>query len=111
MTQRSAAGAHPNQWEFPGGKVEELESPEGAVVREIKEELGILVTPKKRLEEILWQYPNKTIALLPIICEIRLGKINLLEHQRLEWLNLDETARLDVLEADKMIIKQLKSLP
>ena len=58
MTQRAAGGALGLQWEFPGGKIEPGESPEQAIVREVREELGVTATPLERLESVSHDYPH-----------------------------------------------------
>ena len=101
---------HAFHWEFPGGKVENGESDDAAIVREIWEELHIEVKPLKKLTQIDWQYPNKKIALVPIICEIRSGTFNLSEHLDFKWLAIDELAQVNVLGADLEVVNNLKSI-
>ena len=108
LVQRSAEMPHPLQWEFPGGKLADGETASDAIIREIQEELGILVSPVKELAEVQWEYPNKKIALVAVICEIRLGELSLKEHVDVKWLGLNEMKKMNVLEADYLIIQQLE---
>lgn len=108
IVQRSAQMPHPLQWEFPGGKLTGSETASDAIVREMDEELGILVHPIKELEAVQWEYPDKKIALVPVICEIRSGDLSLREHVDVKWLGLNEMKKMNVLEADRLIIQQLE---
>ncbi len=108
LVQRSADMPHPLQWEFPGGKLTPGETPADAIVREMQEELGVLVFPVKEMEPVYWEYPNKKIALVAVICEIRSGELSLREHVDVKWLGLNEMKKMNVLEADRLIIQQLE---
>ena len=108
IVQRSAQMPHPLQWEFPGGKLADGETASDAIVREMQEELGVLVVPIRELQDVYWEYPNKKIALVAVICEIRLGELSLREHVNVKWLGLDEMKKMNVLEADRLIIQQLE---
>lgn len=101
---------HAHHWEFPGGKVENNESDYAAITREIWEELQIEVEPVGKLTQIDWQYPNKKIALVPIICEIRSGTLSLKEHSDFLWLAIDELAEINVLGADLEVVNNLKRI-
>lgn len=108
LVQRSATMSHPLQWEFPGGKLAGNESPRQAIEREIAEELGIKVKALSELPQVFWEYPDKKIGLVPVICEIRSGEIHLHEHLEARWLRYEELGKMNVLEADRLIIKQLE---
>ena len=64
ICQRRAGQPHPLKWEFPGGKLEEGELPEAALVRELREELGIDATPGGELMRYEFAYPGKNPILL-----------------------------------------------
>ncbi len=64
LTQRQAGTHLAGTWEFPGGKIEPGESPEAALVRELREEIGLEVTVGPVLEVTFWRYPNKDVLLL-----------------------------------------------
>jgi 8-oxo-dGTP diphosphatase len=104
---------HKNQggkWEFPGGKVQEGETPQSCIVREIMEELDLNVTVAHTLEAVPHQYPGLSITLLPLVCNIKDGSLRLHEHTECRWVNLAEAALLDLCEADKKVLSQIAAL-
>lgn len=109
LVQRSEKMPHPLQWEFPGGKLRKGENALQAIQREIKEELALDVVPVEELQTVFWEYSQKKIALVPVICKIRSGGIILSEHCDFIWLTIDEVKKLDILEADRAILKQLNT--
>jgi 8-oxo-dGTP diphosphatase len=103
--QRSKDMDLPLKWELPGGKIEEGETAQECLVREIKEELGIHISVGEQLPAFQHKYPNlKTIELLPFICKIKNGRIILKEHQQVKWLGKNELLSLDWAEADIPIV-------
>ena len=76
-TQRGY-GPYKDGWEFPGGKVEDGETPEEAVVREIREELDVEVEPERYLSTVEYDYPKFHLSMDCYVCRIRRGKLTLL---------------------------------
>jgi 8-oxo-dGTP diphosphatase len=107
-TRRSSSMPHPLQWEFPGGKLKEGESPEAALIREIREELGIEVRPIERLPDILHHYPDQSVRLIPFFCHHMEGVIHLAEHQEFIWVDFRELNDLEWLEADRDVVAMVK---
>lgn len=105
VTQRSSVMQLPLKWEFPGGKVEEGETAEEALLREIKEELDLETEIIQALSPNCHSYGTKTICLIPFICKIRRGSIHLREHAAYLWLKPNELLNLDWAEADIPIVK------
>jgi 8-oxo-dGTP diphosphatase len=95
-------------WEFPGGKVEPGESPEVALVRELREELGIEVAVGEALEPVAWTYDRGEIRLLPYLCYIISGVPFPLEHERLNWCGPSQFESLEWAPADLPILTQLR---
>jgi len=106
VAQRSSKMSLPLKWEFPGGKVEQGESFEECLIREIKEELNIEIEFAKALIPSIHSYPSVTVKLIPFICKQINGKIALKEHADFKWLNRNELLDLDWAEADIPILHQ-----
>ncbi len=102
--------SHPLKWEFPGGKIENGETPESALIREIKEELSVEIETGQALGSVKFNYPGKSIELIPFLALIKSGEISLTEHQAFRWLQKDELQSLDWAEADIPIIEGLIQL-
>jgi len=106
VTQRSEKMDLPLKWEFPGGKIEEGETIEECLVREIFEELNIHITVGLPLQPNTHLYSNgKEIYLLPFVCEYLSGSILLTEHADFKWLKKEELSSLDWAEADIAIVQ------
>ncbi|UKT62795.1 8-oxo-dGTP diphosphatase MutT [Pedobacter mucosus] len=106
VAQRSANMTLPLKWEFPGGKVENGETYEQAIVREIREELSILITICDKLSVSTYRYPTFSITLIPFLCKIKEGEIKLTQHQTFCWLNSNNLLDLDWAEADIPVAQQ-----
>ena len=102
--QRGAESSHPNKWEFPGGKIQVSETAEQCIIREIEEELTVKVKIMSRMEALEFDYGNKQISLIPFVCKIASGEINLIEHQSRQWFSINEWQSIDWLEADRELI-------
>ncbi len=91
LAQRLPGGPHGGLWEFPGGKVEPGETPEGALVREIQEELGVTVAVGDHLLTVEHTYPHLAIRLMAYCCRLNdAGKPRPLHCQDLCWVLPDE---------------------
>lgn len=110
VVQRSEFMKLPLKWEFPGGKIENNETEEACIKREIKEELNIEIELISRLSPVTYKYPSFEIKLIPFIAKYINGEINLSEHKQFEWLTKDRLNNLDWAEADIAILKEYQSL-
>lgn len=106
VTQRSKKMPLPLKWEFPGGKIEENETAEDCLIREIREELNIEIEITGNLSPNDHQYPNKLIRLIPFICRQTGGEIILKEHANYKWLDIKDLLDLDWAEADLPVVEQ-----
>ena len=106
VTQRSAHMPLPLKWEFPGGKIEDNETAEECLIREIREELNIEIEITSALSPNDHQYPNKLIRLIPFICKKTGGEIILKEHANYKWLDVKDLLDLDWAEADVGVVEE-----
>jgi|SRR5882724_9530509 len=102
VAQRPANKHLPLKWEFPGGKVEPGETPESAIVREIKEELGCEIALTRALPTSIHAYGTVIIEMIPFVCRLAAGspEPQLHEHVALQWVNPEGLAALDLAAAD-----------
>ena len=106
-TQRGY-GEFKDGWEFPGGKIEEGETSEEALIREIKEELDTKINVNKKIDTVEYDYPTFHLSMDCFICNILEGKLVLKEHEASKWLSKDELYSVDWLPADKGVIKKIE---
>ena len=106
-TQRGY-GEFKDGWEFPGGKVEQGEAPENAIVREIKEELDTVIEVKEYFDTVEYDYPNFHLSMKCYICTVVSGKLELLEHEAAKWLDKDSLDSVAWLPADLGLVDKLK---
>ena len=106
-TQRGY-GEFKDGWEFPGGKVEEGETPQEALKREIEEELKTEIEVGEYLTTIEHDYPKFHLSMKCYWARIIEGKPVLLEHEAARWLSRDELDSVAWLPADVTIIELVK---
>ena len=107
ICQRPSHKARGLLWEFAGGKVEPGESKEQALVRECREELGILVSVQDIFTEILHEYADITIRLTVFHSTIVNGVPQKLEHNDIRWITTDEIEHYSFCPADVEILHKL----
>lgn len=96
-------------FEFPGGKIEKGETPEESLIRELMEEMNIKIAIKEYVGESIYDYGNgKVISLLGYKSEIIDGEIKLSDHDRYEWVTLEEINNYKIAPADIPLIEKLK---
>lgn len=94
-------------WEFPGGKLEAGETPELCIVRECREEIGLEVKPLRVYRELTHSYPEVTVHLYFILCDIVSGEPQALDCAGLAWATPEELKNYEFPEADLELIQTL----
>lgn len=111
LAQRKAGDSGAGLWEFPGGKIESTETQAAALMREIEEELGVLLTRDSlsHLASNEHNYGERKIRLHLWLCEVaQKPQITLIDHQAIVWVRPSEMGKLTLSEADKPFISLLK---
>ena len=108
-TQRGY-GEFKDGWEFPGGKMEKGESPQQALLREIKEELDTEINIGELFDTIEYDYPDFHLTMHCYLCTVKAGELVLKEHEAAKWLNRELLDSVEWLPADKSLIEKLRSI-
>lgn len=108
LATKRGYGEFINQWEFPGGKIEENETKEEALIREIKEELNVEIEITNFALDLEYQYPTFYLKMSCYDCIIKSGTPKLLEHNDARWLSRDELDDVNWIPADIAAVDYLK---
>ena len=105
-TQRGY-GEFKDGWEFPGGKIEEGETPQEALKREIMEELDTEISVGELIDTIEYDYPTFHLSMDCFWCEVIKGNLVLKEAEDAKWLKKNELDKVDWLPADVELIGKI----
>jgi mutator protein MutT len=112
LAARRGEGKHlAGFWEFPGGKLEEGESPETCLARELSEELGVMVKIGAFFGESVFDYGDKVVKLLAYRVSHLGGEFRPVDHDQLAWLPVDELQTLKWAPADIPLVEKLRGTP
>ena len=101
-------GEYKGWWEFPGGKIEQCETPQQALVREIKEELDTEIRVGELIDTIEYDYPTFHLSMDCFWAEVVAGKLELKEAAAAKWLTKETLDSVEWLPADITLIDKIK---
>ena len=107
-TQRGY-GEFKDGWEFPGGKIEQGETPQQAAKREVREELDTEIEVGELFDTVEYDYPDFHLTMHCFLCTVRSGNLVLKEHQAAKWLTRETLDSVEWLPADIELIEKLKA--
>ena len=110
ICQRPPHKARGLLWEFVGGKVEEGETGEAALIRECREELDVTVSVGDVFMDVVHEYPDLCVHLTLFNARITEGEPKMLEHNDIRWITPDEIESYDFCPADEEILKKISEV-
>ena len=110
ICQRPAHKTRGLLWEFVGGKVEPGETKEQALIRECREELGIILSVGTAFMDVIHRYPDLDVHLTVFHAAIAEGVPQKLEHKDIRWITADEIPQYTFCPADEAILARLRRL-
>ena len=93
-------------WEFPGGKIEPGETGAECIVREIQEELGVTLHVLRKLTDVVYEYPDRTVHLHFYVTEIAHGELTRKEHNAFAWITKAELPNYQFCPADAKMLRK-----
>ena len=109
ITRRKKGKHLEGMWEFPGGKIEKNETDQECLEREILEELSINVSTQNHFVDVNHDYSTKKILLKSYIAKYVSGQISLTDHDKYEWVRVQQLEDYEFAPADIPIVKKLQN--
>lgn len=109
ITQRPAGTHLAGLWEFPGGKREAGETFEQCLQRELREELGIETSVHELIEDIVHEYPERTVQLKFFRCELTSGEPQPIHCSALAWITREQLDDYEFPAADARLLEHLRT--
>jgi 8-oxo-dGTP diphosphatase len=106
--QRKAGKQFAHLWEFPGGKLEDGETLQECLVREMKEEFGVEVAVRELFEESVYHYPHGSIRLLGYLVDWTGGEMSPIDHEDCKWVSFDDLEHYEFVPADIPFVQKLR---
>ena len=110
LATKRGYGEFKGKWKFPGGKIENEETPQQALIREIQEELDVKITIDNFIDTIEYEYPTFHLSMDCFWCYIVNGEITLKEASDSKWISIDEVYDIDWLPADRELIEIIQNI-